>query len=174
MDKIWIIIKREYSVRVRKKSFIIMTLITPILLGLLIFAPAYLNSVRSELEKEELKKIDVVENDNFYFNRLTDSDQFHFTKIPKSEIDIIKHDFSESAFYAILDFTSEKNTINFISDKQLNKNIISEIERYIIKIKLNQNYIWMSHNQILHFIQKGLFNIEARILFTCLNVKNIL
>ena len=39
MDKIWIIIKREYSVRVRKKSFIIMTLITPILLGLLIFAP---------------------------------------------------------------------------------------------------------------------------------------
>ena len=141
MDKIWIIIKREYSVRVRKKSFIIMTLITPILLGLLIFAPAYLNSVSSELEKEELKKIAVVENDNFYFSKLTDSDQFHFTKIPQSEVDIIKSDFSQSAFYAILDFTSKEDTINFISDKQLNKNIISEIEGYIIKIKLDQNYI---------------------------------
>jgi len=53
------------------------------------------------------------------------------------------------------------------------KNIIVQIDEKE-KIKLNQNYIWMSHNQILHFIQKGLFNIEARILFTCLNVKNIL
>ena len=53
------------------------------------------------------------------------------------------------------------------------KNIIVQIDEKE-KIKLNQNYIWMSHNQVLHFIQKGLFNIEARILFTCLNVKNIL
>ncbi|HJM16845.1 MAG TPA: ABC transporter permease, partial [Flavobacteriales bacterium] len=140
MDKIWIIIKREYSVRVRKKSFIIMTLITPILLGLLIFAPAYLSSVSSELEKEEQKNIAVVENDDFYFSRLINSDQFRFTKIPESEVNNIKSNFSESAYYAILDFTSEENTINFISDKQLNKSIVSEIERYIIKIKLDQNY----------------------------------
>ena len=76
MDKIWIIIKREYSVRVRKKSFIIMTLITPILLGLLIFTPAYLSS---ELEESEQKNISVVENDDFYFSRLTNSDKFRFT-----------------------------------------------------------------------------------------------
>ena len=37
MNKIWLIIKREYSVRVRKKSFIVMTIVTPILIGLLIF-----------------------------------------------------------------------------------------------------------------------------------------
>ena len=140
MNKIWIIIKREYSVRVRKKSFIIMTLITPILLGLLIFAPAYLSSVSSELEKDELKKIAVLENDNFYSSRLPNSNQFNFKKRTKYEVDIIKKNFSKSEFYAILDFTSEDNTINFISDKQLSKKIISEIERYIIKIKLNQNY----------------------------------
>ena len=146
MDKIWIIIKREYSVRVRKKSFIIMTLITPILLGLLIFAPAYLSSVSSELEKEEQKNIAVVENDDFYFSRLINSDQFRFTKIPESEVNNIKSNFSESAYYAILDFTSEENTINFISDKQLNKSIVSEIERYIIKIKLDQNYKELDQN----------------------------
>ena len=58
-----------------------------------------------------------------------------------SLLESIKSDFSQSAFYAILDFTSKEDTINFISDKQLNKNIISEIEGYIIKIKLDQNYI---------------------------------
>jgi len=140
MDKIWIIIKREYSVRVRKKSFIIMTLITPILLGLLIFAPAYLSSVSSELDKSEQKNIAVVENDEFYFSRLTDSDQFRFTKIPESEVDNIKNNFSESGYFAIVDFTCEENIINFISDKQLNRNIISEIEQYIRQIKREQNY----------------------------------
>ena len=119
MDKIWIIIKREYSVRVRKKSFIIMTLITPILLGLLIFAPAYLSSVSSELEESEQKNIAVVENDEFYFSRLINSDQFRFTKIPESEVDNIKNNFSESGYFAIVDFTSEENTINFISDNKI-------------------------------------------------------
>jgi ABC-2 type transport system permease protein len=123
-----------------------MTLITPILLGLLIFAPAYLSSVSSELEKEEQKNIAVVENDDFYFSRLINSDQFRFTKIPESEVNNIKSNFSESSYYAILDFTSEENTINFISDKQLNKSIVSEIERYIIKIKLDQNYKELDQN----------------------------
>ncbi|MDC0201785.1 ABC transporter permease, partial [Flavobacteriales bacterium] len=123
-----------------------MTLITPILLGLLIFAPAYLSSVSSELEKEEQKNIAVVENDDFYFSRLINSDQFRFTKIPESEVNNIKSNFSESSYYAILDFTSEENIINFISDKQLNKSIVSEIERYIIKIKLDQNYKELDQN----------------------------
>ena len=51
MDKIWLIIKREYSVRVRKKSFIIMTIVTPVLLGLLIFAPSYLSSISSDFDQ---------------------------------------------------------------------------------------------------------------------------
>ena len=53
------------------------------------------------------------------------------------------------------------------------KNIIIQIPENK-KIKINKNYIWMSHNQVLHFMKKGIFNIEARILFTCFNLKNIL
>ncbi|MDZ4824200.1 MAG: ABC transporter permease [Flavobacteriales bacterium] len=41
MNKIWLIIKREYSVRVKKKSFIVMTFLGPILFGLFLFAAAY-------------------------------------------------------------------------------------------------------------------------------------
>ena len=42
------------------------------------------------------------------------------------------------------------------------------------RIKVNNNYIWMSYNQVLHFIKKGIFNIDARLLFACFNMKNIL
>ena len=42
MNKIWLIIQREYLVRVRKKSFIIMTILAPILIAALMIVPIYL------------------------------------------------------------------------------------------------------------------------------------
>ena len=53
------------------------------------------------------------------------------------------------------------------------RNMIVQVQEKEI-IRLNDNYTWMSHNQVLHFIKKGIFNIEARILFACFNIKNIL
>jgi ABC-2 type transport system permease protein len=39
MNKVSIIIKREYMTRVRKKSFIIMTILAPVLMASLIIVP---------------------------------------------------------------------------------------------------------------------------------------
>ncbi len=54
-----------------------------------------------------------------------------------------------------------------------NKYVVVQIDKNE-RIKINDNYIWMSHNQVLHFIKKGIFNIDARLLFACFNMKNIL
>ena len=51
------------------------------------------------------------------------------------------------------------------------KNMVVEISEKE-RIKINNNYIWMSHNQVLYFIKKGMFDIEARILFSCFNIYN--
>ena len=48
MHKIWLIIKREYLVRVRKKSFIIMTILGPLLMVSLLVLPVYLASEGQE------------------------------------------------------------------------------------------------------------------------------
>ncbi|MBD1396776.1 ABC transporter permease [Pontibacter sp. JH31] len=45
MHKIWLIIKREYLTRVRKKSFIIMTFLTPLLLAAFMLVPAWLATI---------------------------------------------------------------------------------------------------------------------------------
>ena len=50
MDKIWLIIQREYLVRVRKKSFIIMTILGPLLIAGLMIAPIYL-AIQSQEER---------------------------------------------------------------------------------------------------------------------------
>ncbi len=50
MHKIWLIIQREYLTRVRKKSFIIMTLLTPILLAAFMIIPGLLMAVSGDQE----------------------------------------------------------------------------------------------------------------------------
>lgn len=50
MSKIWLIIKREYISRVRKKSFIIMTLLTPLLLATFMILPGLLISMSGDSE----------------------------------------------------------------------------------------------------------------------------
>jgi ABC-2 type transport system permease protein len=48
MKKIGLIIKREFTTRVRKKSFIILTLLGPILMASVMFLPAYLASLPTD------------------------------------------------------------------------------------------------------------------------------
>ena len=56
MNKLWLIIRREYLIRVKKKSFIIATLLTPLAFGLLIFGSAFLTRSVAEGEKTILVK----------------------------------------------------------------------------------------------------------------------
>jgi len=51
MNKLWLIIKREYLTRVKKKSFILVTLLTPLSLGLIIFVSAYFTMQADKIEK---------------------------------------------------------------------------------------------------------------------------
>lgn len=51
MSKIGLIIKREYTTRVRKKSFIVMTLLTPLLTSLVFLIPTVLANTESQNHK---------------------------------------------------------------------------------------------------------------------------
>ena len=139
MDKIWLIIVREYSVRVRKKSFIIMTLVTPLLLGMLIFAPSYLNSISSDLD-QEIKNIAIIEENTFFSDKLMNSDLINFTQVPESEKELIKNSFEKSSYHAIVEIENNQK-INILSKKQINKITLNQIENQIFKIKENQNYL---------------------------------
>jgi ABC-2 type transport system permease protein len=80
MNKIGLIIGREYVTRVRKKSFIIMTIIGPVLFAALIVVPGWL----SQVEDKEVKLIAVVECDAAG-QPLPDSLQFFRDVIPDKE-----------------------------------------------------------------------------------------
>lgn len=73
MHKIWLVIKREYLTRVRKRSFIIMTLLMPVLFIGMGWLITYL-SIKSASTKE----IAVLDNSHFFEGQLKDNQQLHY------------------------------------------------------------------------------------------------
>ena len=127
MHKIWLIIKREYLVRVRKKSFIVMTILGPLLMVSLLVLPAYLAS-----ESQEERIIAISEEDKEFNTKLEDAEFLHFTTIPSSEVNKLKNDFSESPYYALLDIDNENFTL--YASQQISLSVSSKIENQIEQI----------------------------------------
>jgi len=124
MRKIWLIIKREYLVRVRKKSFIVMTILGPLLMAALMIVPIYL---ANESQKERIIAINQQEEFN-----LEDTEFLHFTTIPDFEAENLKKDFSESSYYALLYI--EDSDFTLYSDQQISLNVSDNIKSKIEQI----------------------------------------
>ena len=41
------------------------------------------------------------------------------------------------------------------------------------KVKIDKTYKWVSHNQMINLINRGLVDIEGRLCFACYNFENI-
>lgn len=52
MNKIGLIIKREYLRRVSKKSFLLLTFLTPFLFAALVFVPLWLSTIKGDDVKQ--------------------------------------------------------------------------------------------------------------------------
>ena len=128
MNKIWLIIKREYLVRVRKRSFIIMTILGPLLIAGIIILPTYL-----AMQGLDERTIALHEKGDFFASELSDSESLHFVKIPEQEVRIIKEDFSASPYYALLDIKDAEN-FTLYSNQQVSLSVKSEIENKLADI----------------------------------------
>ena len=124
MHKILLIIKREYLVRVRKKSFILMTILGPLLMAALMIVPIYLAN-----ESQEERIIAVNQQGKFL---LENTEFLLYTTIPDLEVANIIKDFSQNTYYALLHIEEEKFTI--YSNQQISLSVSSNIQRQLEQI----------------------------------------
>lgn len=96
MNKISLIIKREFLTRVRKKSFIIMTILGPLLMAALFIVPIYI----TQLSDEE-KTIQVLDETGLFYNKFENSDNLKFEHT-FTDINSAKADFSKTSYHALL------------------------------------------------------------------------
>lgn len=145
MNKILLIIQREYLSRVKKKSFILMTLLTPILIagfyGLIIYFSI-------EGASKSFDKIAVISENKSLSKQLQSDDNFSFTYLDLP-IEQAKKDLSNNTFDYILhipDFALDKpKGIELFGSKQagltLNSRVANRIEELIRDQKLEQSGI---------------------------------
>lgn len=134
MSKIGLIIEREYMSRVRKKAFLILTLLTPFLLVALIAVPLLLSFIKGS----DVKKIAVSDSSGIYINRLESNDQYHFIKIDQNSEQYKKSAKNDEDIYAFLvikgDLSKDSSHVALYSQKQIEmefKNFVSnQLERF--------------------------------------------
>jgi ABC-2 type transport system permease protein len=96
MNKIFLIIRREYLTRVRKRSFVIMTILGPLLMAATFVVPIYLAT-----RTTETKTVAVIDETGIFFEKFKDSDNLHFRYLV-SDIGSAKAGFAKSGDDALL------------------------------------------------------------------------
>ncbi len=96
MNKIFLVIQREYLTRVRKKSFIIMTIIGPILMAATMVVPIYLATV-----SDEIRTIGIVDESGFFVDAFENNNELEF-KPMHMNIQEAKKTYQEIGFDMVL------------------------------------------------------------------------
>ena len=141
MNKIIIILKQEYLKRVRKKSFIILTLLIPFIfigmMALIVFL-----SLNDDKQERTIAVYDESERFTGEFEQ-EGYTRYHF--IPRQEYESLKQDIGAGGFYALLYIPENiftENTARLISEKQvpieLSEQIRNKLSRIIEQQKRQQ------------------------------------
>ncbi|MBD2754307.1 ABC transporter permease [Spirosoma validum] len=140
MHTIFLIIKREYLVRVRKKSFIVMTILGPVLIFgfYAIIGWAAVSSINQ-------KKIAVVDESGRFSGKFKNDDETLFS-YPKTSLASAKKAFVKQGYDALVfipkDVIEYPKTVQIFAEKSVSLALQSNIERAISKeietIKLEQ------------------------------------
>jgi ABC-2 type transport system permease protein len=128
MNKTLLILQQEYLKRVKKKSFIILTLLVPFL-GVGVMALVVLLSVKND--KEE-RTIAVYDESGLFSNEFKNEKYTTYVFIKTEEYEILKKNVRNSKYYALLSIPEDIYTSNkaqMISGKQLSIDLTEEVER---------------------------------------------
>lgn len=162
MHKIALIIQREYTTRVQKKSFIILTLLMPIMMSALMILPAYF----AAMDDEKSRTVAVYDGSAVLLGRLENSEFTKFKFIPKEEYQNIKDKIQNSEYYALLVISPNfltTNTVQVVSGSNIPFDLKSQIKDRI------QNVI--EKDKMAEVVrQTNIPDLEARIKATRTNI----
>lgn len=144
MNKISLIIQREYLTRVKKKSFIVMTILGPLLLASIFIIPIYL----AQMKSSDVTKIAILDDSGLYKPAFQDTESYNYIFLDKS-LDSAKNQLPDSEWYGILYIPATKvalpETATLYSTKQptmeIKNHLKSLMEKRLENLKLSASGI---------------------------------
>ncbi len=130
MSKIGLVLTREYTTRVRKKSFIIMTVLMPALMAAMFILPAYFMSQDDTKERS----IAVYDGSSVLLGQLESNKYTKYQFIEKADYEKIKDNLKATQYYALLviqDNILTTNTVQLISASNIPFDLKNQIQNKI-------------------------------------------
>lgn len=112
MRNLSLIIKREYISKVRKKSFIIMTILSPLIIVAMIFLIVFL----SNLNREETRTIAVLDESNLFHNTLEETVTLKFNFLKEIDLESAKTISQQSNYHGLL-YVPSANSLEELDSK---------------------------------------------------------
>lgn len=133
MNKILLILQREYITRVKKKSFILMTLLGPILMAGIAIVPILI----AKYSDDKINKIIVIDQRPEIFTTILPSSETVLFINSKISLDSAKKAFDPEKFYGILylqdDMVKNPGGAMLFTEKQANLSVTNYIENSLEK-----------------------------------------
>jgi ABC-2 type transport system permease protein len=131
MNKILLVIQREYLTRIQKKSFWIASLLGPILITAIYAVPIWL-----AMQDKEVKRIEVVDESGLFQTTDLVDKEVEF-KLVNKPVAVLKANFAKEGYTALVhlpkDILTNGKDLKIYSEKNLSLSLKSSIERVIEK-----------------------------------------
>lgn len=161
MNKISIIIAREYRTRVMKKSFILLTFLTPLLFVAMIAVPLWLSSIKDD----SIKNIVVIDKTGLYQNVLKGNDVYTFV-YANNPVESYKNKEKKegSELTAVLhiseDLSKNPKAVTLYSEKQANIELKSFISNQLADYVQEQKLASYNIPDIKNIVEKSKTDID--------------
>jgi len=162
MSKISLIIKREYTTRVMKKSFILLTFLTPVLFAGMIALIVWLGGIKDDKNKS----IAVLDRTHLYTNVLKSNDAYSFVFVD-APLEKLKKENAESNQFAGLlyidaDLKDNPRAVTFYSEKQVNMELKTYITGLLNKYVEEQKLAAYNIPHLKEMVEKSHTDIDLK------------
>ena len=125
MSKIWIIIQREFMTRVKKKSFILLTILMPFIFAALIMVPLMLATI----EGDEQKTVMVVDKTGRYVGSLKSTANYAFVPTADNKDEFYTEDSEVEAVVQITaDLAKNPTAVTIYSPREVKAELLNYVE----------------------------------------------
>ncbi|WP_372473625.1 ABC transporter permease [Capnocytophaga sp. ARDL2] len=143
MSILSLIIKREFISKVRNKSFIVMTFLSPLLMAALVGLVVFL----STQDPTDKKNIAICDETGWFQTSFESDDAYHYTYFPTYEKEVMKQGLEEETYQGILhipkfdDLKKYENGVEYISEESPSMRFIDDVEYELSKVFSAKNYL---------------------------------
>lgn len=136
-----LIIKREFLAKIRNKSFIVMTFLSPLILAGIVALITYLSTL-----KADVKQIAIHDQTGWFVGQFESNDQYNYSDQSAVPLSTLRKDVAEGRYEGVLyipqtaEAKSLEKSIRYISDDSPGIGFVASIEDIIADKLTHENY----------------------------------